>query len=63
MPNSTKTEIVVTMNVRELRHFLKLRTSKAADPAIREVAGMLLDVLKESVPVLFADIGENNAEQ
>lgn len=56
LPNSTKTEIVCTMNVRELRHFLKLRTSPAADPAIREVSGMLLDVLKENVPVLFADI-------
>lgn len=63
LPNSTKTEIVCTMNVRELRHFLELRTSKAADPAIREVAGMLLDVLKEKVPVLFGDIGEDNAEQ
>lgn len=57
LPNSTKTEIVCTMNVRELRHFLKLRTSKASDPAIRNVAGMLLDELKQNVPVLFADIG------
>ena len=60
LPNSTKTEIVCTMNIRELRHFLKLRTSKAADPAIREVAGMLLDVLKQKCPVLFGDIGGEN---
>ena len=51
------------MNVRELRHFLKLRTSPAADPAIRQVSGMLLDALKLKVPVLFGDIGEDNAEQ
>lgn len=57
LPNCTKTEIVCTMNIRELRHFLKLRTSKAADPAIREVAGMLLEKVKESLPVLFDDIG------
>ena len=56
LPNSTKTEIVCTMNVRELRHFLKLRTSPAADPAIRQVANMLLSKTKESLPVLFADI-------
>ena len=57
LPNSTKTEIVCTMNVRELRHFLKLRTSPAADPAIRQVANMLLSKTKESLPVLFDDIG------
>ena len=63
LPNSTKTEIVCTMNVRELRHFLKLRTSNAADPAIRNVSEMLLDELKKNVPVLFGDIGKDNAEQ
>lgn len=56
LPNCTKTEIVCTMNIRELRHFLKLRTSKAADPAIREVAKMLLSKTKEAIPVLFDDI-------
>ena len=57
LPNCTKTEIVCTMNIRELRHFLKLRTSNAADPAIREVAGMLLSKTKEKLPALFDDIG------
>lgn len=56
LPNCTKTEIVCTMNIRELRHFLKLRTSKAADPAIRVVAKMLLSKTKEAIPVLFDDI-------
>ena len=51
------------MNVRELRHFLKLRTSNAADPAIRNVSEMLLDELKKNVPVLFGDIGKDNAER
>jgi len=57
LPNCTKTEIVCTMNIRELRHFLKLRTSKAADPAIRVVAKMLLSKTKEKLPALFDDIG------
>lgn len=56
LPNCTKTEIVCTMNIRELRHFLKLRTSKAADPAIRMVAKMLLSKTKMLIPVLFDDI-------
>lgn len=56
LPNSLKTEIVVTMNMRELRHFLRLRTSKASHPQMREIAGMLLDYLKQELPVLFEDI-------
>lgn len=56
LPNSLKTEIVVTMNLREWRHFFKLRTAPAAHPQIREVSGMLLNELKEKLPVFFADI-------
>ncbi|MCC8013943.1 MAG: FAD-dependent thymidylate synthase [Eubacterium sp.] len=56
LPNSLKTEIVVTMNLREWRHFFKLRTEKAAHPQIREVAAPLLEELKEKLPVVFGDI-------
>jgi len=56
LPNSLKTEIVVTMNMREWRHFLKLRTSPASHPQIREVAYMILKEFKEKIPVLFDDI-------
>lgn len=58
LPNSLKTEIVVTMNIRELRHFLKLRTSKKAHPQMREVAKMLLNYVQERLPALFEDIYE-----
>lgn len=58
LPNSLKTEVVMTANIREWRHFLKLRTSAAAHPQIREVATMLLITLQDIVPVLFDDIGE-----
>lgn len=58
LPNSLKTELVMTANIREWRHFLKLRTSKAAHPQIREVAIPLLRELKELLPVLFGDIEE-----
>ena len=56
LPNSLKTEIMVTMNLREWRHFLKLRTSKAAHPQIREVATMVLNQFKEQIPIIFDDI-------
>lgn len=57
LPNSLKTEIVVTMNIREWRHFFKLRTAPAAHPQMREIAGMMLEGFKEKLPALFGDIG------
>jgi len=56
LPLSTKTEIVVTANIREWRHILRLRTSQRAHPQIREVMCPLLDDLKSKIPVLFNDI-------
>lgn len=56
LPNSLKTEILVTMNLREWRHFLRLRTSKAAHPQMREVALMIYDLFVEKYPVIFGDI-------
>ena len=45
LPNMIKTDIVVTMNMREVRHFIKLRASAAAHPDIRILAKELLDQL------------------
>lgn len=56
LPNSLKTELVMTANIREFRHFFNLRCSKAAHPQMREVANMLLKEFKERIPVLFDDI-------
>lgn len=58
LPNSTKTEIVMTANLREWRHFLKLRTAKAAHPQMRELTVPLLKELQERIPVVFDDIAE-----
>ncbi|MCI8948405.1 FAD-dependent thymidylate synthase [Candidatus Ventrimonas sp. KK005] len=60
LPNSLKTEILVTMNLREWRHFLKLRTSKAAHPQMRQVAVMIYDILSEKLPIIFKDIEIDN---
>lgn len=56
LPNSLKTEVVMTANLREWRHFFKLRTAPAAHPQMREVASMLLTQMKERYPVFFEDI-------
>lgn len=58
LPNSTKTEVVMTANLREWRHFLKLRTAKAAHPQMRELTVPLLKELQERIPVVFDDIAE-----
>lgn len=60
LPNSLKTEIVMTANLRELRHFLKLRTAKDAHPQMRQIAFIILDILKEKLPVVFEDIRKEN---
>lgn len=57
LPNSLKTEVVISANLREWRHILRLRTDKAAHPQMREVMVPLLKELKERVPVIFDDIG------
>lgn len=56
LPNSLKTELVMTANFREWRHFLKLRISPEAHPQIRELAVPLLIQLKTLIPVIFDDI-------
>lgn len=57
LPNSLKTEIVVTYNMREWRHFFRLRCSPAAHPQMRQVAIPLLLEFQKRLPVLFDDIG------
>lgn len=56
LPNSLKTEIVVTANLREWRHIFKLRTAKRAHPQMREVMIPLLAEFKSRIPVVFDDI-------
>ena len=56
LPNSLKTEGVMTANLREWRHFFKLRTAPAAHPQMREVTIPLLRRMQELIPVVFDDI-------
>ena len=56
LPNSLKTEIVATANLREWRHILRLRTSYAAHPQMRELMFPLLNAVKVLAEPMFDDI-------
>lgn len=53
LPNSLKTEFICTMNLREWRHFFRLRCAPAAHPAMREISIPLLREFQKMIPVLF----------
>ncbi len=56
LPTSLATEIVVTGNIREWRHFFRLRCDSRAHPQMVSISRKLLDDLKSKIPVLFDDI-------
>jgi thymidylate synthase (FAD) len=56
LPNACCSSLYVTMNFRELRHFLKLRTSKHAQWEIRNMAKEIHHQLMEIAPNVFKDI-------
>lgn len=56
LPNSLKTEIIMSCNLRELRHILDLRCSAKAHPQIRELCLPLLKEVYARCPVIFEDI-------
>ena len=59
LPMSIKTEIVMTANLREFRHFFKLRAEGVTGkphPQMLEITIPLLKELKQKIPVVFDDI-------
>lgn len=56
LPNSLKTEIVVTMNLRAWRNFFRLRVDSHAHPQMREVAQIVYDEFLDKLPVFFKDL-------
>lgn len=56
LPNSLKTEIEVTYNLREWRHFFDLRCSKVAHPQMQQVAIPLLLYLYNKLPIVFGEV-------
>ena len=57
LPNACETKIVVTMNCRSLLHFFELRCCMRAQWEIRAVAGRMLALCREALPVIFAGAG------
>lgn len=58
LPNATKTEINMKANLREWRHFFKLRCHSTAHPDIRQLALDLLKQMHEQIPIIFDDLYE-----
>ena len=56
LPNSLKTELVMTANIREWRHIFKLRCAKDAHPQMRQIMVPMLAAFTELIPVLFDDL-------
>ena len=56
LPNSLKTDIIMSTNLRSWRNFFQQRTAKAAHPQMREIAQPMLDEFKRRVPLVFDDI-------
>ena len=57
LPGACETRLIVTMNVRELRHFFSLRMCARAQWEIRAVATQMHRMCLEVAPMLFADAG------
>ena len=57
LPNACETKIFVTMNARELIHFIEERTCLRAQWEIRDVANQMLKILRQSCPAVFDKIG------
>lgn len=55
LPNSLKTEIIATYNLREWRHVFEMRCQKAAHPQMRQVMIPLLQQFQKQLPLIFDD--------
>lgn len=56
LPNATATRVIMTMNFREYRHFIKVRMDKAAQWEIRQLAMGILKRLYVECPSVFEDL-------
>ncbi|HQK35943.1 MAG TPA: FAD-dependent thymidylate synthase [Spirochaetales bacterium] len=56
-PQATTTNLIMTMNARELRHFFSLRCCKRAQWEIRKLADEMLKICKREAPILFDSAG------
>ncbi len=62
LPNAAKTNIIVTMNARELRHFFNVRCCTRAQWEIRAAAMEMLKQARNVAPALFGNSGPTCVE-
>lgn len=63
LPEGTLSTIVVTMNGRELRHFIQMRDCDEAQWEIREVAQKMREIAEKRFPLLFEDFNAESADK
>lgn len=56
LPTSVKTELVMTANLREWRHFFKLRAGSGVHPQMLQITRPLLELFRTRIPVVFDDL-------
>ena len=56
LPLCLKSELYMTANLREWRHILRLRTSEAAHPQMRHIMNQILNVFRDTLPVIVEDL-------
>lgn len=56
LPTCLKTELVMSTNYREWRHFFELRGAKDAHPQVQKLANGLLEEVKTRIPIIFDDL-------
>jgi thymidylate synthase (FAD) len=57
LPNATETQLIFTMNCRELIHFLGLRLCERAQWETRNLARQVHEILKQELPAIFKAVG------
>lgn len=56
LPNSLKTEVVMTANLREWRHVFRMRASRPAHPQMKQIMRPLLADFAARLPEVFEDV-------
>ena len=62
LPNGTRTRIIMKANLREWRHFLRLRTHSSAQPEMQLIATDIFHILYGLYPEVFADVAQDIEE-
>jgi len=63
LPNASKTEVYTTFNLRQWRHFFKMRMDKHAQWEIKEVANDVFNLFKERCPLLVENLYAHNGDK